>query len=119
MTNEERMTRAYIEAIFFTDTGDWDQPAADAELTPLSRAQAYIDCRNFMWGVTEGLHVPASQINWEQAGHDLWLTRQGHGVGFLDRDDSTYGIGPNGEPLKDIFTAMAKAMGSHDVYFQE
>ncbi len=119
MTNEERMYRAYIEAICFTETGDRDQPPATAELTPLSKAQAYIDCRNFLWGVTEALHVPANQIDWAQAGHDLWLTRSGHGCGFWDREDSVYGLGLTGEPLKDVFTAMAKAMGPHDIEFQE
>lgn len=119
MTNEERMYQAYIEAIYFTETGDGDQPPNTAELTPLSKAQAYIDCRNFLWGATEALQVPERQIDWSQAGHDLWLTRNGHGTGFWDREDNTYGSGPNGEPLKTIFTAMAKAMGQHDITFQE
>jgi hypothetical protein len=27
----------------------------------------------------------------EQAGHDFWLSRNGHGTGFWDRDSSYYG----------------------------
>lgn len=115
----DTMNAAYIEAVFFTETGDNDQPPATAELTDLFKAQAYLQCRNFYWGVTEELSVPESQINWARAGHDLWLTRNSHGAGFWDREDNTYGEGPNGEPLKIVFTAMAKAMGSHDADFKE
>lgn len=38
----------------------------------------------------------------EQIGHDLWLTRNGHGVGFWDRGMEEFG---------DALTAIAKAMG--------
>jgi hypothetical protein len=44
---------------------------------------------------------------WERAGHDFWLTRNGHGVGFWDR-----GLGALGDRL----TAAAKVYGSQDIY---
>ncbi len=119
MTNIQTMTDAYIEAIYFTDTGDTDQPEAGADLTPLTRMQAYLDCRNFYWAATEELGVHPGHINWTQAGHDLWLTRNGHGAGFWDRADDVYGETDDGAPLKTIFTALAKAMGGHDAEFQE
>lgn len=118
MTHIQTMTDAYIEAIYFTDTGDTDQPEAGADLTPLTRMRAYIDCRNFYLAVTEGLGVHPGHIDWSQAGHDLWLTRNGHGVGFWDRDDSAYGATDDGAGLKTIFSAMAKAMGMHDAEFE-
>jgi len=43
----------------------------------------------------------------EMLGHDLWLTRNGHGVGFWDR-----GAGPVGLQL----TTLAQAMGEVDLY---
>lgn len=43
----------------------------------------------------------------EQIGHDLWLTRNGHGAGFWDR-----GLGEVGDKL----TEIAKSMGSKDLY---
>jgi hypothetical protein len=119
MTHIQTMTDAYIGAIHFTDTGDADQPEAGADLAPLTRMQAYIDCRNFYWAVTEGLGVHPGRIDWSQAGHDLWLTRNGHGVGFWDRDDSTYGATDEGASLKTIFTTLAKAMGGHDAEFEQ
>ena len=42
-----------------------------------------------------------------QLGHDLWLTRNGHGAGFWDR-----GYGPDGDRL----TELCKPMGSDDAY---
>ena len=54
-------------------------------------------------------HVPGRDGGWylaEQAGHDFWLTRNGHGAGFWDR-----GLGALGETL----TKWAKAAGTCDV----
>lgn len=52
------------------------------------------------------------EITWrdlaEQAGHDLWLTRQGHGVGFWDRP-AFYGA-----DLAQRLTAYAEALGECD-----
>jgi hypothetical protein len=42
-----------------------------------------------------------------QAGHDFWLTRNGHGAGFWDR-----GLGTLGDTL----TAKCKPYGSFDLY---
>jgi hypothetical protein len=111
-----QLTTAYIEAIYFTETGDGDQPSADATLTPLSRMQAYIDCRQFYQAVTRQIpeHQPVDDVdslNWCSIGHDLWLTRNGHGVSFLDRAD-VYG-----HENSVLFYRMSIAMGSHDVDF--
>lgn len=115
MTDLETTVAAYLEAIDFTETGDNDQPPSGTPLCAYDNAKAYIDCRNFHWAVTEDLmrnglvDVP---LDWKQIGHDLWLTRNGHGVGFWDREE-IYGDG-----LCRILTAMAKAMGGHDVTFE-
>lgn len=47
---------------------------------------------------------------WEQAGHDLWLTQNGHGAGFWDRPEELWG------PYADMFTKAAKALGEIDLY---
>jgi len=41
-------------------------------------------------------------MGYSQAGHDLWLTRNGHGAGFWDRD-----LGEAGDKL----TELSKEMG--------
>ena len=107
-----KMEAAYIEAVYFTDTGDSEQPTPDAELTDLFRAQAYLHCRDFFWAMTEDLNLNPNDFDWSQIGHDLWLTRNGHGTGFWDRQDL---YGDNAR----IFSAMAKAMGNHDAEWFE
>lgn len=109
------MLDAYIEAIYFTETGDEGQPPSDAELTDISRMRSYQACADFILA-TEELGV--KDFDWVQAGHDLWLTRNGHGTGFWDRDSTVYGwLG--GIELKTIFTAIAIAIGEHYVEFKE
>ena len=106
------MVEAYIEAIYFTETGDTDQPPTDAELTPYCRAQCYLDCRNFYWAVTD---TPAldgwRDLDWCRIGHDLWFTRNRHGVGFWDWPEIY------GKANAALFTRMARAMGTHDADF--
>lgn len=111
MSRIETITNAYIEAIYFTETGDGGQPDALAELSDLDKAKAYIECRNFFWGMQE-IQLD-DRYDLSQVGHDIWLTRNGHGVGFWGRQ-KVYG-----EQEAKILTAMAKAMGPHEVSFKE
>jgi len=74
---------AYKEAIHFTDTGDADQPESDAELCEVFERESAIDCLAFFSRIR--CYLSDDQI--EQAGHDFWLTRNGHGTGFWDRKD--------------------------------
>lgn len=82
MTDLETLTQAYIEAIYFTETGDRGQPPADAELTALCKQQAWVSCRNFHQAITREVPTYLPPLDWVRVGHDLWLTRNGHGVGF-------------------------------------
>lgn len=111
MTQAEQMTRAYIEAIYFTETGDLDQPDSNAELTPLCKCQALIDCRNFLQAIKD---LPGlAELDTTQLGHDLWLTRNGHGTGYWDRP------GMYGKANATLFTRLATVIGSHDAEFIE
>lgn len=72
------------------------------------------DCEDFIAGATsdledyierletQGLGAHAVESGAAYAGHDFWLTRNGHGAGFWDR-----GIGDLGDRL----TAMSKPYG--------
>lgn len=109
MTRQEEFLSAYIEAIYFTETGDTGQPSALAELTPYFKAVAWSECRNF-WRAYGAL-ICEAQVTPDQAGHDLWLTRNGHGVGFWDRPEIY------GEDLAQELTRAAQAVGSRDAEF--
>jgi len=54
----------------------------------------------------------------EQAGHDLWLTRCGHGAGFWDRGD-LYVMSENGVNYADLLTERAEAYGEEYPEFIE
>jgi hypothetical protein len=99
---------AYIEAIYFTDTGEDEQPDTDCEMAIKTQFTAMSDCADFLsFCAKDGLieEYADSGATWEQFGHDFWLTRNGHGVGFWDR-----GLGALGDKL----SKAAKSMGSRD-----
>ena len=96
---------AYIEAIYFTDTGDIDQPETDADFSPEINQQIEKDCRDF-WSDFEEMIGD----NITQAGHDFWLTRNGHGAGFWDRPEIY------GKDIAESLTAACKGYGTFDIY---
>lgn len=104
---ERQFIDAYIEAIYFTDTGDTGQPTSDAELDETFLRESVIDCLAFFSRIQ--CYLSEGQI--EQAGHDFWLTRNGHGTGFWDRQ------GFYCENFSEMFTKIAESFGSTDSYF--
>lgn len=78
------MTDAYIETAVWSSTDDRGEPldSSDAPISESLRAESRIECQDFYTANAEDL----ADIDPEQAGYDFWLTRNGHGVGFWDRD---------------------------------
>ena len=109
----DTMYKAYLECVYFTDTGDTSQPSSNAELTALFKAQAYQACRDFVYAATYYSKEALDDLDPVQVGHDLWLTRNHHGTGFWDRPEvySTANAG--------LFTQFALAQGPHDAEFEE
>lgn len=107
----DTVTRGYIQAIYFTDTGDSEQPDSDAEIAPSTVIQCFSDCCDFLaYCEKEGLLTEYSQQpgrTWDAFGIDFWLTRNGHGAGFWDR-----GLNELGDKL----AAACKTFSSVDVY---
>lgn len=93
----------YLECALWSSTDDDGNPLDDdfdlEDIDPASLAKLREYALDFFTANRElfGLH-------YEQAGHDFWLTRNGHGAGFWDRgdlyehDDSE---GQNGRKLTD------------------
>ncbi len=112
------IARGYLEAAFFTGlTYVFPDPEGDTQcadgtrgdcleidglgvgnLDPESFAAMVADASRFWLANAETLErVTASgDYDLEQAGRDLWFTRNGHGVGFWDR-----GLGDDGDALAD------------------
>lgn len=91
-------TRAYLQcAAWSSSEGERGEIRIDdllnrgaASWAPETIARAVTECREFQDANAALLaQVPQLRGEWsvaEQNGHDFWLTRNGHGTGFWDRD---------------------------------
>lgn len=108
----QTMVTAYLECALWSSTdisddGEMGEPldasySAD-DIAGESLASAVADCDSFRETQADDL----ADMDPEQAGHDFWLTRNGHGAGFWDR-----GLGARGDRL----SKACKPYGSVDLY---
>ena len=101
---EARFLHGYLAAIHWTQGYDTVGTSLDEDC----RREAIIDALAFFnraWGA-----IGCDVI--EQAGHDFWLSRNGHGTGFWDRDPEMYGGEYNAKRLQQI----AESFGEVDVF---
>lgn len=89
----DAFTQGYIEALFFTDSGSDEGRLGDAgfaDLTPEALQLCIADCARFQTDPhVEPLLSSAYNCEGydaEAAGSDFWFTRNGHGVGYWDRE---------------------------------
>ena len=106
MTEFEKFYTACVEALYFTDTGEDEQPPKDAELADETVATLRDECETF-WRRYR-LHIDAAGQTPEQAGHDFWLTRNHHGAGFWDGDWPA--------PYDQLLTVGAESYGEFQTY---
>lgn len=115
--------RAYVNCALWSSVGPEEEPYAceyldymfDADdIAQRTRDDMYSDCQDFVTSNADDLEEFCERIGrqypWtpaEQAGHDFWLSRNGHGAGFWDR-----GVGDVGKRLSDA----ARVYGSFDLY---
>ncbi len=135
--------QGYIEALFFTEeeTGSvrvsedgffqvWN-PETDsslpgdcgfADFDPESLKRIVADCDAFQARVPALLEsayergLTGAGYDATQAGRDFWFTRNGHGVGYRDRDFAD-GEGATGEALGRALSEASKRFGESNVYF--
>lgn len=78
---------AYLEAALFSTCQENGQPMdrkySESDIAPESRANMLSDCLRFF---EENGLADFSNEDLKRAGHDFWLTRNGHGAGFWDGD---------------------------------
>ncbi len=75
-----------------------------------SKIQAYIDIKSFIKLAGADAVAEAIQENGaDHLGHDIWLTRNGHGAGFFDRSYQ----------FEDALVAAARAIKSVDLYISD
>ena len=112
----DKFTQAYIEAAFFSSTDEstpsggepLDRNYSIDDLAPETLIRIEADCARFQADNEIPEYSKAGYSNEEFAGHDFWLTRNGHGAGFWD-----------GDLPKDVgekLTAAAHAFGEFYLY---
>lgn len=103
---------AYLECALWSGTDNSDDSGGEpldrnysfGDIAPATLAEMIADCRDFCEANAELLD--GCGLDDGQAGHDFWLSRNGHGAGFWDR-----GLGDVGQALHDA----AKVYGSYDL----
>lgn len=129
MDKFERFVGGYLECLFFTENApgvtseEWQAPGfepqegsipCDVDASDIGEQQMLMirrDCRAFMAKARSPLETATNQAgySWERAGHDFWLTRNGHGAGYWDRDELP-------QRTRDALTAWAHGMGEVSAY---
>lgn len=116
------MATAYLRCALFTGTDDEDN-ALDREhdtddFAEQAQKQAFNDCAAF-YNENRADCLAAVELypfhndaptGWHALGHDLWFTRNGHGVGFWDRKEL------EADGLGERLTKAAEALRESDVY---
>ncbi len=111
---------AYITAALWS-SNDGDEPLdskySASDLAPETLEKMRADCAKFEAenadDIAKGCPRGTGEFTcWEQAGHDFWLTRCGHGAGFWDGD---WRDGDDRAREKRL-TDRAHAFGNVDLY---
>lgn len=109
----DEFTRAYVTCALWSSTDDDGEPLDSGrdedDIAPETLKAMAEECDDFQVYAAKWLSKAYATPNYgeSQAGHDFWLTRNGHGAGFWDR-----GLGKIGDEL----TKAAKTFGSVDLY---
>lgn len=90
MQKLDDFTQAYVECALWASYDDTGEPLDEFGIGDImldSLATMARDCIAFQTMASSFLEQAyASKYDCSQAGHDFWLTRNGHGTGFWDRD---------------------------------
>lgn len=104
----DAFTLAYVDCALWSSTGDDEQPLDETygveDIAPVTLASMVADCKAF-----QEAHGALIGDDEERAGHDFWLTRNGHGAGFWDGDWDE--VDPTG-----ILDKACKAFPGRDLY---
>ena len=106
----QRFLDAYITcALWSSSDGDSESlEQTGAEIDSNTVAQMTLDCSRFLGDAQRAGLLDLVLSNFEQAGHDFWLTRNGHGAGFWDGD------WPEAEGMQ--LTAISKTFKEVNLY---
>ncbi len=112
MKSDDKFLQGYMECALWSSIDDHEQPM-DAnydfeDIAEITREAMLEDCQDFLLRYGALLDEYTDHYDYSYAGHDFWLTRNGHGAGFWDRDLPG--------KLGDKLTEAAKGFGQVDLY---
>lgn len=123
MKPNEAFFRSYVGAALWSSTDDEGEPL-DAnfdidDIAEITIEAMRTDCEKFYTANVDAIHCDDAPLSNSfegataareaaMAGHDLWLTRCGHGAGFWDGDWP--------EPFASQLDSAARAFGNVDLY---
>jgi hypothetical protein len=94
--NKKMFINGYVTCALWSSTDDNDEPMdsnyTGADIDQLTYGKMVLDCHEF-YNKNKSLFPTGYSMS--SAGHDFWLTRNGHGAGFWDKDE----LGDAGEAL--------------------
>lgn len=104
-------TMAYIECMLWSTMDNATEQGGEPldanyswdDFSPALQRQVIEDCEEF-----SSLYESLIDGDDKHAGHDFWLTREGHGAGFWDGDWE--------EPAATVLTKASETYGSFDIY---
>ena len=120
----DAFTQAYVDAMLWSSNDESDESGGEPldknysidDIAESAMEKIVADCKRFQEeNAADIATIPYRRTNdgnWsgeEQAGHDLFLTRNRHGVGFQDRDYID-------EDVRDRLHTNAQAYGEVDCY---
>lgn len=109
----EAMIRGYLDCALWSSTDESDESGGEpmdnnyttSDIDDQTKRQMRADVSKFF--IKNRALIDAGGQTDEQVGHDFWLSRNGHGAGFFDRD-----LGDVGDRLQ----AAAKKFGGFNLY---
>lgn len=117
----DSFTRAYVITALWASTDGQGEPLDASysmeDIAPVTLERIVSDCARFQSEQAQTISDAIATCEvvcgpgfdaYGRAGHDFWLTRNGHGAGFWDGDWP--------KPYGDVLTKAAKAFGSCDLY---
>lgn len=100
---EDSMVDSYLRTALWAETDGDGKPLDDMysveNFSPEAKEEAANDCREFEKKAAPWIRQMPAGVKLDQLGMDFWLTRNGHGSGFWDREE-VYG--------KDVAQALTK-----------
>jgi len=91
----------YSECAGWTDSHNWDRDTTLPNTNEASWMLQVHEITSWVLANWDDCLAYAKAMSWGALGHDLWLTRNGHGAGFWDR-----GLGDLGKNLTDSAHAL-------------